>query len=263
MKFLNIILLMLIFFSYSLYAQKPKEKKKSPMEEMTEQVEKMKKSLADARRELQKCVELKNVSDSLLNDSLSTEIKRSYRLEKKNSDYENKFNKLNDSLKSVEAKYNALKESLLLIENQKSEADKSAKLLISELNDSLKLYKGSQMNIYQSNESVFVSVSDSVLLGGFLMVTLQGRSILDEISQVYRSKYQSTKKLIIHTYADDSTIPGDFWRNSNLKALAVANVIDFFKMPRDKVIFNSNGLWTGEKKAKKAPVLIEFIHVKK
>lgn len=263
MKLFNFLLVVLIFFSLNLTAQKPKDKKKTPMEEMTEQVEKMKKSLADARREWQKCIELKISSDSLLNDSLSTEIKKSYRLEKKISDYETKVNKMNDSLKALELKYNVIKDAQTLFENQKAESERTAKSLITELNDSLKLYKGTQLNIYQSGESVFVSVSDSVMLGAVFVVTKQGRSILEEIAQVYKAKFLNSKKIVVHTYTDDNTIPSEFWRLSSLKSLAVVNVLDAFKIPQDKIILSANGLWTGDKKAKKAPVLIEFINIKK
>lgn len=247
------ILFCLLFFSIGLFAQK---KPKESIESLSIQNDSLKRSLAEARREWQKCKEKSTTSDIALRDSLIIERTKNIGLEQKLSQAELKANKLSDSLRNTKEAYTLLQKSFSTKETQATILENSARALATELADSLAPWLSPNLYTYHNKGDAFIMLSDSSLFAGSYNVNKLGKKLLEKIAEVLQKRGE--RNIIICTYADEGTRATDLWKSSTQKALAIMSIFENLKLPVEKMSLNAQGPWLGIKNYKKPPIVIEL-----
>jgi len=243
----------LLFFSIGLFAQK---KPKETIESMTIQNDSLKRSLAEARREWQKCKEKSSSSDIALRDSLVTERTKNINLEQKLSQAESKANKTSDSLRKTKEAYSLLQKSFSTKETQLTTLENSARALATELADSLAPWLSPNLYTYHNKKQAFIMLSDSSLFAGSYYVNKSGRKLLEKIAEVLQK--HGERNIIVCTYSDEGTKTQDLWKSSSQKALAIVSIFETLKLPAEKMLIKAQGSSREVKNYKKPPIVIEL-----
>jgi hypothetical protein len=250
-KSLLIILLTCLFQGLS--AQK---KCRDSVAVLHQSMDSLKLSLAEARREWQKCSDRSTVSAAHLSEKIAA-------LEKINEELkvlENLCSSLNSNLRDSLQKsrsaaamlQKALSDKDLILRSKEDKAN----ALLQKLTDSLGTEIGTQCYLYQDKGDVFLVISDTLVLGGYFFVSKTGRLFLEKISTIILPHFD--RKMSICTFSDADTRPQDLWRQSSQKALALLNVFESFKFPAERLSLQVNGNWQGKVNYKKPPIILEL-----
>ena len=155
MRILLIFLALVISTTLSMAQSKQKPKKEDPMELL----DKMKRSLAECRRELQKSKELGATSDSKLRDSINLLLSNIEFLESNIKDLNSKNKELSDEIHAL-SHSNA---GLRIRFKEKAEMQSQAEFRLKILKDSLAAFIGPYMELSLNDETIVIQISDTLM----------------------------------------------------------------------------------------------------
>jgi hypothetical protein len=247
------ILCCLFFINNELSAQK---NLKDSVLTLNFRVDSLKRSLAEARREWQKCKENSSASESNLSTELSALKLQSSEIQRQLSENQNSSKLLSDSLKQTVETAAVLQKVLAAKEMQEAVIDNNAKVLSKKLNDSLTGFLGPNCYIYEDKADVFIIISDSLLMQSAYYLSANGRKFLEKLTEILKPHFD--RSLRICAYADEGTKTQDLWRMSGQKAMLIAAVLENSKFPEEKLTIEACGRWKGIKNYKKPPFVFEL-----
>ncbi len=247
------LLCCLFFFNKELSAQK---NLKDSVQTLNFRVDSLKRSLAEARREWQKCKDNSSASESNLSTELSALKLQNSEFQKQLSENQSRLKLLSDSLRQSIGSAAILQNAMATKEMQEAILINNAKALSKKLNDSLANFLGPDCYVYEDKADVFIVVSDSLLLSGYYYVSVAGRKFLEKLTEILKPHFDRSLKIC--AYADEGTKTQDLWRLSGQKAMLIATVLENNKFPEEKLTIEACGRWKGIKNYVKPPFILEI-----
>jgi flagellar motor protein MotB len=249
MRILLVFLALVLSTSLSMAQPKQKPKQEDPMELL----DKMKRSLAECRRELQKSKELGANSDSKLKDSINLLLSNIEFLE-------SNIKELNAQNKELSENNHELSHSnagLRMRFNEKAEKQSQAESRLKILKDSLAAFVGPYMELSLNDETIVIQISDTLMFAK-AQVSNFGRTIIEKLSNLMTSNAFFGKNIAIKTYADADTPALNYWKISSVKANSILTFFEFYKLPSNLIHLKIFGPMNFENNYFKSPVFIEI-----
>ncbi len=249
MRILLIFLALVLCTTLSMAQSKQKPKKEDPMELL----DKMKRSLAECRRELQKSKELGATSDSKLRDSINLLLSNIEFLESNIKDLNSKNKELSDEIHAL-SHSNA---GLRIRFKEKAEKQSQAEFRLKILKDSLAAFIGPYMELSLNDETIVIQISDTLMFAK-AQVSNFGRTIIEKLSNLMISNAFFGKNIAIKTYADSDNPALNYWKVSSAKANSMLTFFEFYKLPSNLLHLKVFGPMNFENNYLKSPVFIEI-----
>jgi flagellar motor protein MotB len=249
MRILLVFLALVLSTSLSMAQPKQKPKQEDPMELL----DKMKRSLAECRRELQKSKEKGAASDSQLRDSITLLLSNIELLE-------SNIKELNAQNKELSENNHELSHSnagLRMRFNEKAEKLSQAESRLKILKDSLAAFVGPYMELSLNDETIVLQISDTLMFAK-AQVSNFGRTIIEKLSNLMTSNAFFGKNIAIKTYADADTPALNYWKISSVKANSILTFFEFYKLPSNLIHLKIFGPMNFENNYIKSPVFIEI-----
>jgi hypothetical protein len=251
-----IILLLGIFIAMTIHGQ---SKKDLQLENQVLQVatDSLRRSLAEARREWQKCKDNSFSNQEELVRKKNSDQELIKRLNTKLAETEKRALQISDTLRLTKDACEQLQSGMAKVSQVEFALTTRAETLQNKLNVALVDWIGTNVSLLRHKGKVSITMSDSIVFGGGSYVNASGQKLLTKIIQVIQP-YDNIK-LVVNAWQAHTINLKDGLAESSRRALSVSLLLEIYKWPVDRIMLVGQGLWPSGNSKHKSPIRIDIL----
>ena len=217
----------------------------------------LRRSLAEARREWQKCKDNSSSNQGELVKKMESDQQLIKDLTAKLARTEKRLSQITDTLKLTKDACEQLQSGMAKVSQFEFALADRAEKIQNELNEALADWIGGHVSLLRHKDKVSLSMSDSIIFGGGSFVNATGHKLLTEIVAVLNN-YDNIK-LVVNAWGAHTATAKDALAESSRRALSVSLLLEVYKWPADRIMLVGQGLWPADKGKGKSPIRIDVL----